>query len=133
MSLLPTVDSCLLRSGATPGATAEAAGTPGPETCLQGWAQLVPISGGVPKVDPRYTTILLMRTPKRAPNFLQTPLCRALLRQLAARTVQLKICDAGNPTDVAKLVKQAKDAGEPVEGLASLLLAQECLQHELDS
>ena len=40
----------------------------------------------------------------------------ALTCRMPPRKVHLKICNAGNPGDVAKLVKEAKEAGEPVEG-----------------
>ncbi|CAE7183438.1 pikAI, partial [Symbiodinium microadriaticum] len=39
------------------------------------------------------------------------------LQALPGLNVQLKICNAGEAGDVAKLVKEAKDAGEPVQGV----------------
>lgn len=40
--------------------------------------------------------------------------------QLALRTVQLKACDAGKATDVAKLLQEAKEANDPVRGTATV-------------
>lgn len=39
---------------------------------------------------------------------------------LALRTVQLKACDAGKATDVAKLLQEAKEANDPVRGTATV-------------